>query len=169
MEKFKKHLLGVSLLAVTLLGIWGSSSSKKTNTYSYTPTQPRYTSIGSMDVNPSTNKITNWSGRIQFNYTYTYDFDLKKATSESYSCGCLVVVEIDNYGTGRLVTSLGGNDKNILTITSCYKNSNGTITINSKNQYGTPIASHFSIVNSYYTDKFWIVNSRDNGAVVFSM
>lgn len=169
MEKFKKHVLGVSLLAISLIGILGSSSSRKANSYSYTQTQPKYTSIGSMDVSPTTNKITNWSGRIQFNYTYTYDFDLKKATSESYTCGCLVVVEVDNYGTGRLVTSLGGNDKNILTITSCYRNSNGTITINAKNQYGTPIASHFSVVNSYYTDKFWIVNSRDNGAVVFSM
>lgn len=168
MSNFKKNLLGSCLVIVSLIGIWGSSSSRQSTAYTYSQPQPKYVSLGSMTVDPSTNRITNWAGRIQFNYTYTYDFDLKKATSEAFNCGCLVVVEIDNYGTGRLVTSLGGSDKKVLTITSCYKNGE-TITINAKNQYGSSIASHFSLVSSYYTDKFWIVNSQDNGAVVFSM
>jgi hypothetical protein len=168
MSKIKKHLFGSFLIVITLLGIWGSSPSKKTNTYNYTQQQPKYISLGSMSINPSTNAITSWSGRYQFNYVSTYDFDLKRSTSEAYTCNCLVIVEINSYGTGRLVTSLGGDEKNVLEITSSYKSSNGVITINAKNQYGSTVVTHFNTVNSYSTDKFWI-DGQNSTASVFSL
>ena len=124
--------------------------------------------LGNMVVNPSTSRITSWSGRYQFNYVSTYDFDLKRSTSEAYTCNCAVIVEVNSSGTGRLVTSLGGDDKKVLDITSVYKSSNGVITINAKNQYGTTVVTHFSTVNSYYTDKFWI-DAQNNTASVFSL
>lgn len=164
-----KHLSysNICMFAFTLL-LTSCFYSKPTQTYSNTVSRPKQLSLGNMVVNPSTSRITSWSGRYQFNYVSTYDFDLKRSTSEAYTCNCAVIVEVNSSGTGRLVTSLGGDDKKVLDITSVYKSSNGVITINAKNQYGTTVVTHFSTVNSYYTDKFWI-DAQNNTASVFSL
>ncbi len=141
--------VGICLFSNTLL-LTSCFSSKPTSSAVYTNKQ---LSLGSLVVNPNTNIITNWSGRYQFNYVSTYDFDLKRSTSEAYTCNCVVIVEVNSSGTGRLVTSLGGDDKKVLEITSCYKNINGIITIKAKNQYGSTVVTHFNTVNNYYTDK----------------
>jgi len=139
------------------------------------PTRPKYTSsnsssapqylvLGGMRVDPS-EKITDWTGRYQFNYSYTYDFDLQKG-SQAYYSECIVVVQINSSGTGRLVTALNG-EKNVLEITSCYKENN-RVTINAKNEYGKVITTHFAIEQNFYTNKFWI-DGQNNTCVVFQL
>lgn len=164
-----KHLLYANICIVSLMLLLSSCfSSKPATTYSSTVNTPKQLSLGSLVVNPNTNYITSWSGRYQFNYVSTYDFDLGRSTSEAYTCNCVVIVEVNSSGTGRLVTSLGGDDKKVLEITSSYKSSNGVITINAKNQYGTTVVTHFNTLNNYYTNKFWI-DAQNKTASVFSL
>lgn len=120
----------------------------------------------SVIINPSTNQVSNWSNRIKFNKAYGYDFDLQKATTSAYDCDCLVVVELNESGTGRLVTSLGGNDKSILDVVYAYKSAD-QIVITAKNPYGATIKAYFSIQGTNWVKQFWVTNPLNNVAAVF--
>ena len=98
-----------------------------------------------------------------FNYAYTYDFDLKQS-SQAYQTSCIVVVEILNDGTGRLVSSMSG-DKGVLSILSCHLYDT-YYEFKSLNNYGKKVTSRLGITNNYI-DKFWTLTDN-NTAIVFS-
>jgi|GEM_PF-2643985 len=123
-----------------------------------------YSQNGRYDLDPLTKRVTNYNVRYDFSYAYSYDFDLREA-SRAYSTKCIVVIEINEYGTGRLVSSLAG-DKVVCLVDSCiqYETYFKFICRNKENL--TPVIYKLGITNNK-VDKFW-VEGDDNKAVVFS-
>jgi hypothetical protein len=120
-----------------------------------------YAQSGSYNIDPSTKRVTNLNTRYEFSNVYTYDFDLKKGT-QSYRANCLVIIEINGNGTGRLITALDG-EKNILTLVSCYKY-DSHYEFEATNQYGKNLNAQLIIENGYI-EKFWIRGDNNVGVV----
>ena len=114
-------------------------------------------------IDPNTKQVSNWNTRYNFGYVYTYDFDLRQA-SKAYRSKCVVVVEINSDGKGRLVSSIDG-EKNVLSILTCYK-SDTQFTFELINQYGKSITADLEIENNRI-HKFW-ANGDDNVAIIFT-
>jgi hypothetical protein len=120
-----------------------------------------YAQSGTYNIDPSTKRVTNLNTKYTFNNVYSYDFDLKKG-SQSYRANCIVVIEINNNGTGRLITALDG-DKSVLTLVSCYKY-DSHYTFETTNQYGKNLNAILTIENGL-VDKFWVVGDNNVGFV----
>lgn len=116
------------------------------------------------NVNPTTHQITNWNMRLTFNYTYTYDLDLKQSTSEALRATCIVVLEIGQDGTGRLITAING-DKKVAPLYSCVQ-ANNLFIIDFHDSNNKAKFAYVSVANNVI-QKFWLVND-ENVAIVFS-
>lgn len=170
MKPFGRHLIGILFLAIAILGIYSSAPTKKYNGSTNSASAiVRFTPIGDMNVNSTTNQISNWSGRFQFDSEYGYDFDLQKQIVPATSCDCIVVVDVNKDGTGKLVYSVADNDKTTIEINSSYLNkSNNLITLNATNSYyGTPIIFSFETDGNNQIKRFWFRDAKAGRGLVF--
>lgn len=116
------------------------------------------------NVNPTTHQVTNWNTRLSFNYTYTYDLDLKQNTSEAFRANCIVVLEVGQDGTGRLITAING-DKKVAPLFACVR-ANDIFIIDFHDSNNKAKFAYVSVANNI-VQKFWMVNDQ-NIALVFS-
>lgn len=107
-------------------------------------------------------QIFNYNYRCSFSRTYSYDFDLKQS-STSYPVNYILIIEINDEGTGRLVSAFNG-EKTITTITSCYRHKD-YYEINSVNKYGFNFTGILTFKNNVF-EQFYIKN-KENVAIVF--
>ena len=122
-----------------------------------------YAQNGNYNINPNTKQVTNLDVRYDFNYVYSYDFDLNRQTSEIYPADCIVIINISDDGTGKLITSMDGQ-KGVLTLVSCYRYDTYYL-FNLLNPKGHQTTAKMNIANGHI-DKFWIIKD-DNIALVF--
>ncbi|MGI6409625.1 MAG: hypothetical protein ACOX0V_00070 [Bacteroidales bacterium] len=122
-----------------------------------------FSQSSTFDLNSKTNQVSNLHTKYTFTKVYTYDLDLEEA-SYSYSANCVVVIDINSDGTGKIVTGLNG-DKTIFSVVSCYKY-DSYYKFEVTNYISTPLIAKIQIKNNL-VENFYVIGV-DNVAVVFS-